>query len=75
VVVLRGDRVVPGMLIPDPDGAGFSFIAEGGPLPQTDTDWLLHTRLGGAGARIDADGQRRTLGSCAPRAGPPWLSG
>jgi hypothetical protein len=47
VVVLRGDRVVPGMLIPDPDGAGFSFIPEGGPLPRGEYTLLLRSGAGG----------------------------
>jgi hypothetical protein len=71
VVVLRGDRVVPGMLIPDPDGAGFSFIPDGGPLLRGEYTLLLRSSADGfvnaRGELLDGDYDNRAGGDYRAR--------
>jgi hypothetical protein len=59
VIVLRDGEPVRGMIVPDPDGAGFSFVPEGGPLPAGDYQLLLRSRADGfvsmRGALLDGD--------------------
>jgi hypothetical protein len=47
VVVTRGDRAIPGLLMPDPDAMGFRFVPDGGPLPAG--DYAIHLRSRGNG--------------------------
>jgi len=47
VVVMRGDQVVPGLLLPDPDAMGFRFVPDGGPLPAGDYAIQLRSRNDG----------------------------
>ena len=47
IVILRGDQVVRGLIVPDPDGAGFSFVPDSGPLPRGEYSVVLRSRADG----------------------------
>jgi hypothetical protein len=66
LLLLRGDQVVPGTLVIDPDGAGLRFDAEGGSLPAGEYRVLLRADSGAfvtpEGVRLDGDYDGRAGG-------------
>jgi hypothetical protein len=71
VVVMRGDQVVRGVLLPDPDGAGFSFLPESGVLLRGEYTVLLRSRADGfvnaRGELLDGDYDNRAGGDYRAR--------
>jgi hypothetical protein len=59
VVVMRGDREIPGLLLPDPDGMGLRFVPDGGPLPAGEYSLRLGSAANGfangRGELLDGD--------------------
>jgi hypothetical protein len=71
VVLMRGDQVVRGVMLPDPDGAGFSFLPESGVLQRGEYTVLLRSRADGfvnaRGELLDGDYDNRAGGDYRAR--------
>jgi hypothetical protein len=74
-VLLKDGVPVPGVLVPDPDGEGFVFIAQGGVLPPGDYRVLLRAAADGVltpqGATLDGDFDGRAGGDYRARLSVP----
>lgn len=75
VLVMRGDELVRGRLVADPDGEGFRFVAEGGELTAGEYRVVLTADLGAfvtlAGEQLDGDFDGRPGGDYRGRFSVP----